>query len=161
MHLVRHKKTAEKRIAQQKRECNLAVVLSFTVLMFLLTHAPRYSFSFLRSICIQPFFRIMTNIYEAITINSVLKCHDNNKGYLKIWYLYILSLINLLMVVNASLNLPIYWCVGTTFKTAFSNYFKVCKISKHCSNTDKTRIPAPPPVVHSRPAASQISTHNF
>ena len=38
---VRLKKTVEKRMAQQKRDCNLAIVLSFTVLMFLLTHAPR------------------------------------------------------------------------------------------------------------------------
>ena len=86
----------------------------------------------------------MTNIYEAITINSVLRCHDNNKGFLKIWYLYILSLINLLMVVNASLNLPIYWCVGTAFKAALSKYLQVCKITKQCSSYGKARPPATP-----------------
>ena len=115
-------------------------------------------------------FRIMTNIYEAITINSVLRCHDNNKGYLKIWYLYILSLINLLMVVNASLNLPIYWCVGTSFKTVLSKYFKMCKINKQSSNTDKSKRAAPPPVDNSRPAITpeiattvntQLSTHHL
>ena len=31
----------EKRIAQEKRELSLAVILSLTVLMFLLTHTPR------------------------------------------------------------------------------------------------------------------------
>ena len=35
------KKTAAKRIAQQKKELSLAVILSFTVLLFLITHAPR------------------------------------------------------------------------------------------------------------------------
>ena len=32
----------EKRIFEEKRELRLAVVLTFTVLMFLLTHTPRY-----------------------------------------------------------------------------------------------------------------------
>ena len=32
----------EKRISEEKRELSLAVVLTFTVLMFLLTHTPRY-----------------------------------------------------------------------------------------------------------------------
>ena len=35
------KKFVVKRIAQQKKELSLAVILSFTVLMFLITHAPR------------------------------------------------------------------------------------------------------------------------
>eukprot|EP00092_Neocalanus_flemingeri_P095536 GFUD01121553.1.p1 GENE.GFUD01121553.1~~GFUD01121553.1.p1 ORF type:complete len:347 (+),score=65.60 GFUD01121553.1:153-1193(+) len=105
----------EKRMAQQKRDCNLAVVLSFTVLMFLLTHVPR----------------IITSIYEGVTIRSVLKCHDTNQGYLKIWYLYILSIIQLLQVVNASLNLPIYWILGTTCEATVSKNMLMCKPSFH------------------------------
>ena len=38
---MRIRKTVEKRIAQEKRELSLAVILSLTVLMFLLTHTPR------------------------------------------------------------------------------------------------------------------------
>ena len=40
----------------------------------------------------------MTCIYEALTIKSVLVCHKKRKGYLKIWYLYVLSTIQLLQV---------------------------------------------------------------
>ena len=38
---TKFKKFVVKRIAQQKKELSLAVILSFTVLMFLITHAPR------------------------------------------------------------------------------------------------------------------------
>ena len=110
----------------------------------MVAHLPQPCCVFLMIYFHHTYFRIMTNIYEAFTINSVLRCHDNNKGYLKIWYLYILSLINLLMVVNASLNLPIYWCVGTTFKATLSKYLQMCKINRKCSNTKKSRRPDPP-----------------
>jgi hypothetical protein len=33
------------------------------------------------------------------------------QGYLGIWYLYIQQLVQLLMLVNSALNLPIYLCV--------------------------------------------------
>ena len=37
------KKTVERRVAQQRRELSLAVVLTLTVVMFLVTHVPRWS----------------------------------------------------------------------------------------------------------------------
>ena len=40
----------------------------------------------------------MTSIYEALTIKSVLECQKRKRGYLKIWYLYVLSTIQLLQV---------------------------------------------------------------
>ena len=44
--------------------------------------------------------RVMTSIYEALTIKSVLECHKRRRGYLKIWYLYVLSTIQLLQVME-------------------------------------------------------------
>ena len=82
----------------------------------------------------------MTSIYEALTIQSVLTCHDSNKGFLKIWYLYILSTVQLLQVVNASLNLPIYWCVGTSFKETLCKY--LLKLKPHscaCATSEKSQ----------------------
>ena len=38
---TKFKKFVVKRIAQQKKDLSLAVILSFTVVMFLITHAPR------------------------------------------------------------------------------------------------------------------------
>ena len=165
------KAALERRVAQQKRDCNLAIVLICTILMFLVTHTPRYVtdynegmmkgdncnlvivlictismflvthaprlsvnngengwmmtahkawwwwhisivLSSAQSLCslssIQSpryvygdyewmnsewtqnantnlFWRIFTNIFEAITINSVLACQEKGAGYLKIW----------------------------------------------------------------------------
>ena len=39
---MKMRKTVERRLAHEKRELSLAVVLSLTVLMFLLTHTPRW-----------------------------------------------------------------------------------------------------------------------
>ena len=93
----------------------------------------------------------MTSIYEAITIRSVLKCHDTNRGYLKIWYLYVLSTVQLLQVVNASLNLPIYWCVGTTFKAALSKYLLSCTPSFR-KNQERSRRPSLMPLNPPKPS---------
>ena len=95
-------------------------------------------------------FRVMTSIFEALTIRSVRECQKRNKGYLQIWYLYVLSTIQLLQVgrggwstdqhiltnscvqvVNSSLNLPIYYCVGSSFKTALKKYFQLDQCH-HC-----------------------------
>ena len=93
----------EKRIFEEKRELSLAVVLTFTVLMFLLTHTPRQKYTqqigfFFKSSRVSCYFRVMTSIYEALTIKSVLECQKRKRGYLKIWYLYVLSTIQLLQV---------------------------------------------------------------
>ena len=71
-------------MAQQKRDLNLAIVLICTILMFLATHTPR----------------IMAGIFEAVTINAVLNCQEKGRGYLEIWYLYLLTIVNLLQVIN-------------------------------------------------------------
>ena len=42
--------------------------------------------------------RVVVSIYESFTIGAVLECHRKNKGYLKIWYLYVLSTIQFLQV---------------------------------------------------------------
>ena len=76
------KKVRERKVAQQKRDYNLAVVLICTILMFLATHTPR----------------IMTGLFEAVTIGSVLACQGKGQGFLRIWYLYLLNVINLLQV---------------------------------------------------------------
>ena len=117
---------------------------------------------------------MVVSIYESFTIGAVLECHRKNKGYLKIWYLYVLSTIQFLQVIhntcdfnyfeaaassaskslsnlttkvgfrtvpdniaqmlllvaislkviNSSINLPIYYFVGSAFKTAAQKILK-------------------------------------
>ena len=115
------KRTVERRMAQQKRELSLAVVLSFTVLMFLITHLPRcgflqpnliqnvaqaYLYKLSKSKSSHFYIRVMTSVYEAVTIRSVIQCHKRKRGYLRIWYLYALSTIQFLQVqlINGALK---------------------------------------------------------
>ena len=42
--------------------------------------------------------RLLTSLYEAATIQSVVRCQSRGRGYLEIWYLYLLSVIQLLQV---------------------------------------------------------------
>ena len=81
------KAALERRAAQQKRDCNLAIVLICTILMFLVTHTPRCDDKLMNLDNFLTNFppRIFTNIFEAITINSVLTCQEKGAGYLKIW----------------------------------------------------------------------------
>ena len=41
------------------------------------------------------------------------------QGITPIWYLYAMASVQLLQVVNTSLNLPIYWLVGNFRETCF------------------------------------------
>ena len=60
------------RLNHQKLDANHSLILLSTILMFCLFHIPR----------------VIISIYNAITINSVLKCKDRQKGFYTIWYLY-------------------------------------------------------------------------
>ena len=55
--------TGEKRIAEEKRELSLAVVLTFTVLMFLLTHTPRLVYIFFFSFYTQLKSKFLANLF--------------------------------------------------------------------------------------------------
>ena len=98
----------------------------------------------------------MTSIYEAVTIHSVLKCHDANKGYMKIWYLYVQSTVQLLQLINASLNLPIYWCVGTSFKATLRKYLPNCNVSLRLVRNSPSQ-PSNLPLNPSKPSTAQIN----
>jgi hypothetical protein len=48
-----------------------------------------------------------------------MKCRD--KGYLGIpvWFLYLPAIVRFLQVVNAAVNFPIYFLMGTAFRNSF------------------------------------------
>ena len=68
-----------KRRNNQMNDVNLSVILIFTILMFLIFHTPR----------------VILSIYEAITIQYVLKCSQKRKGFYTIWYLYVQTTLQL------------------------------------------------------------------
>jgi len=101
-------KLRERRATQQSRDCNLAIILVSTVVMFFLCHLPR----------------VVTSIYEAANIHSILDCRDKGRDKTPIWFMYITNAVQLLMVVNASVNLPIFFFAGKTFREVTINILR-------------------------------------
>jgi len=101
-------KLRERRATQQSRDCNLAIILVSTVVMFFLCHLPR----------------VVTSIYEAANIHSILDCREKGRDKTPIWFMYITNAVQLLMVVNASVNLPIFFFAGKTFREVTINLLR-------------------------------------
>ena len=74
--------TALNRANQQNKDCNLSFILIVTVVMFFIFHTPR----------------IIISIYEAVTIQNLVRCTEKQKGYFLIWYLYVQAALQLLQV---------------------------------------------------------------
>ena len=73
---------ARNRANQQRKDCNLSIILIVTVIMFFIFHTPR----------------IIISVYEAVTIQNLVQCTDKGKAYYLIWYLYVQLLLQLLQV---------------------------------------------------------------
>ncbi|XP_023327392.1 uncharacterized protein LOC111700642 isoform X2 [Eurytemora carolleeae] len=101
------REAAKRRRIQQNKDCNLAVVLIFTIFMFLLCNTPR----------------VMSSLIEAYTIKAELACQQKQKIYRGIWYLYTQLVVQFLMLINSSMNLPIYLGLSTHFRTTLIQSF--------------------------------------
>jgi len=134
-------KLRERRATQQSRDCNLAIILVSTVVMFFLCHLPR----------------VVTSIYEAANIHSILDCRDKGRDKTPIWFMYITNAVQLLMVVNASVNLPIFFFAGKTFREVTINILRrgcqlQCRGGDNSSDHNSNNIHGP-----SQPAADEVS----
>ena len=61
------------------------------------------------------------SVYEAIHIQSILECRDKRMDNTPLWYMFVTAAVQLLMVINASFNLPIYFFAGQHFRDALSD----------------------------------------
>ena len=73
---------SQKKKNQMKSDINLTVILFVTVFLFLVFNIPR----------------VIISIYEALTIQNLLRCSKKRLGYYKIWYLYVQATLQLLQV---------------------------------------------------------------
>jgi len=106
------------------KEINLAIILICTTFTFILLHLPR----------------LLTSVYEALTIHRQLECSAINKDFLPLWFLYCIAAMNALLVINASSNFLIYLFAGVSFRSKFTEIFK---ISSFCKSKQETKE-APP-----------------
>ena len=75
-------KMREMRATQQSRDLNLAIVLISSVVMFLCCHIPR----------------LITSVYEAANIHSILHCREQGMDKTPLWFMYVTATVQLLMV---------------------------------------------------------------
>ena len=45
------------------------------------------------------YYRLLTSVYEAITIHYQLKCTAENKDFLPLWFLYAIAAMNAMLVI--------------------------------------------------------------
>ena len=131
---------------KEKKLClSSTTILICTVSMFLLSNLPRLSLS----------------LYEAANINSIVVCQNKNKvrrgggggglfpllilsdlqGITPIWYIYVMASVQLLQLVNTSVNFIIYWFVGN-FREIFLNIFcpgKFWRVKSQFSQLNQTQ----------------------
>jgi len=102
--------TAQATVCQDKRSgLSSTIILMCTVTMFLVCHLPR----------------LVLSVYEGTMIGAILHCQAKDRGITPIWYLYAMASVQLLQVVNTSLNFPIYWMVGN-FRETCLGLFQPC-----------------------------------
>ena len=97
-------------------------------------------------------FRILTSVYEAITIHRQLECGKKDMDYLPLWFLYCIAAMNSLLVsctfwhkadnqlisppqvINASSNFLIYLFAGVSFRSKFQEVFRLSKCTSLGNN---------------------------
>jgi len=62
---------------------------------------------------------ILTSVYEAATFRFQEKCEEKQLVYQPIWFTYSVVIINLLLVINSSINFFIYVFTGQHFQKTF------------------------------------------
>jgi len=136
---------------QQSRDVNMSLVLISTVAVFLLCHTPR----------------LVTSVYESINIGQILFCRDIGRDNTPLWYMYFTAAVQLLMVVNASFNLPIYFFAGQHFRETLLELFgcnkpsnSVVVVKKTNSNTGSFKKTEPNPDVNFLQIKSEEKTKN-
>ena len=75
--------------------------------------------------CILCFSRYEVCRMNSGTVNTILICDDHHQLGNPIWFLYIGPLVKFLQVFNASINFPIYYLMGTSFRDTFHGMIKV------------------------------------
>ena len=97
--------------------------------------------------------RLLTSVYEAVTIHRQLQCAEEEKDFLPLWFLYCIAAMNSLLVscsvlspptdneniwqiippqvINASSNFLIYLFAGVSFRSKFQEVFRLSQ----CTNS--------------------------
>ena len=119
-------KLREMRVTQQSRDLNLAIVLISSVVMFLFCHTPRWYKHWTFWFKTFSYLRLVTSVYEAANIHSILHCREKGKDKTPLWFMYVTATVQFLMVTNKA------------FCKFSSHYFTNCRLLMHPSICQST-----------------------
>ena len=118
----------------QKTSLSSTTILLCTVTMFLICNSPRLQSSF--AYFLHRLFQVnpicLRSIHDQVnpslshqkigehSFASSLNIFSVLQGITPFWYLYAMASVQLLQVINTSLNFPIYWFIGN-FRQTFIN----------------------------------------
>lgn len=90
---------------RRKTEHSLSYVLIAMVLIFILCHSPR----------------LILSVYESIVIKERLACIKNDKKFVPLWAMILICFNDFVLVLNSSINMPIYLCLNAKFRQCVAN----------------------------------------
>jgi hypothetical protein len=93
---------------RSNQEKELARVLIGIVVIFICCHAPR----------------IFLNIYESLVIKEILACIEAGETYYSFWAYIGIDFGSAMEVTNSSVNIIIYYCLSSSFRTDLHRVFK-------------------------------------
>ena len=65
--------------------------------------------------------------FEASTVKKALDCRDRGFLAIPVWFLYIPPIVRFLQILNAALNFPIYYIMGTAFRNSLHSLISKLK----------------------------------
>merc|ERR1712198_98764 len=109
------------------KECNMAIILICTTLIFLVLHLPR----------------LLTSVYEAFTMHHQWECNARDRDFLPLWFLYCIAAMNTLLVLNASSNFLIYLFAGESFRSKFKEIILYKSLPSHTASIKEKQSKSP------------------
>ena len=113
MAVARYSKSAT--TARERKEAHLAMIMMSYVVVFLICNFPR----------------LICNVYEVFNISYVMRCMG------PMWVRYTYTIMDLMLVINSSVNIMIYTAMSKDFRRELRALFDPC-CPKHPSNSPST-----------------------
>ena len=113
MAVARYSKSAT--TARERKEAHLAMIMMSYVVVFLICNFPR----------------LICNVYEVFNISYVMRCMG------PMWVRYMYTIMDLMLVINSSVNIMIYTAMSKDFRRELRALFDPC-CAKHPSNSPST-----------------------
>ena len=89
-------------------------IIKYFMMDFLKHHITKFFQIKLKSTLFR--FRFILNIHELVVIGNAIKCMEQGQNGFPIWSLYMISISHLMLSLNSSTNIFIYFFLSSRFR---------------------------------------------